>query len=198
MTGSRRRWTGFSRNRRSSRPASESNPLVDHPLTAPDALIRPWRTAAFIAATIAAVELLVLLAIGGGALVRVVSHRVEQAATNHVLAPPKATKRITQKPTNVAAKVPRKKVRVLVLNGNGRQGAAAVAASRVQRRGYRIGGVANAPRSDFARSIVMYKPGFVGEGRRLGRDLGVRLVTPLDGMRARQLKGAHLVFILGA
>ncbi len=94
--------------------------------------------------------------------------------------------------------MPRTKIRVLVLNGNGRQGAAAVIAARAQQRGYRIGGVANAPRSDFARSIVMYKPGFIGEGRRLGRDLGVALVTPLDGMRASQLKGAHLVFILGA
>jgi hypothetical protein len=87
---------------------------------------------------------------------------------------------------------------VLVLNGNGRQGAAAVAAARVQGRGYEIGAVANAPRSDFARSIVMYRPGFQGEGRRLGRDLGVRQVTPLDGMRVRQLEGAHLVFILGS
>lgn len=171
---------------------------MDHPLTAPDALIRPWRNAAFVAATIAAVELLVLLAIGGDALVRTVSHRVEQAATKRVLATPKTSKQVTGKPTRVAAKVPRTKVRVMVLNGNGRQGAAAVAASRVHRRGYRIGGVANAPRSDFTRSIVMYKPGFVGEGRRLGRDLSVKTVTPLDGMRVRQLKGAHLVFILGA
>jgi hypothetical protein len=43
----------------------------------------------------------------------------------------------------------------------------------------------------------MYRPGFAGEGRRLGKDLGVRLVTPLDGMRAKDLRGAQLVFILG-
>ena len=170
---------------------------MDHPLTASDALIRPWRTAAYVAGAIAAVELFLLLVIGGGALVGTVSDRVQKAATEHALAPPAPSRPVTQKPANVAAKLPRTKVRVLVLNGNGRQGAAAVAATRVRNRGYRIGGVANAPRSDFARSIVMYRPDFIGEGKRLGRDLGVTLVTPLDGMRVRQLHGAHLVFILG-
>ena len=43
----------------------------------------------------------------------------------------------------------------------------------------------------------MYRPGFAGEGSRLGRDLGVKLVTPLDGMRAKALGRAQLVFILG-
>ena len=94
------------------------------------------------------------------------------------------------------AKRTRSKTVVLVLNGNGRTGAAASAASRVRSRGYKIGAVTNAPRQ-VSRSIVMYKPGFAGEGRRLGKDLGVRLVTPLDGMRAGQLGRAHVVFILG-
>jgi hypothetical protein len=43
----------------------------------------------------------------------------------------------------------------------------------------------------------MFKPGSAGEGKRLGKDLGVKLVTPLDGMRARDLGRADLVFILG-
>lgn len=171
---------------------------MDHPLAAPDALIRPWRNAAYAAGAVAVVELLLLLVIGGGALIGAVSDRVERAANDRVLSAPSSAKRITRQPASVVAKVPRQKLRVLVLNGNGRQGAAAVAASRVQGRGYRIGEVGNAPRSDFARSMVMYRPGFVGEGQRLGRELGVRTVTPLDGMRVRQLKGAHLVFILGA
>lgn len=171
---------------------------MDHPLTAPETLIRPWRNAAFIASSIAAVELLLLLVIGGGALVQLVSDRVEKAAVKRALATPAPVKHVTRQPASVPAKVARTKIRVIVLNGNGRQGAAAAAAARVHRRGYRVGHVGNAPRSDFARSIVMYKPGFVGEGRRLGRDLGVRMVTPLDGIRVRQLKGAHLVYILGA
>ena len=98
----------------------------------------------------------------------------------------------------VPAELPRRKVRVVVLNGNGRQGAAAAAASRVSRRGYRIGVVGNAPRHDYGQSIVMYRRGFEGEGRRLAQDLGVKVVGPLDGMRPGQLHGAHAVFILGA
>lgn len=171
---------------------------MDHPLPASDALVRPWRTAAYIAGTVAVVELLLLLVIGGGTLARAVSQRVQHEARERVLAPPspatKPAKRVEVKIP--AAKLPRARTAVLVLNANGRTGAAAAAASRVHRRGYRIGGVANAPRR-VARSIVMYRPGFAGEGHRLGRDLGVKLVTPLDGMRARALGKAQLVFILG-
>jgi hypothetical protein len=43
----------------------------------------------------------------------------------------------------------------------------------------------------------MFRPRYVGEGHRLGRDLDISLVSPLDGMRVRQLHGAHLVLILG-
>jgi hypothetical protein len=108
-----------------------------------------------------------------------------------------AAKPVTRKPASAAvAKRPRSRTVVLVLNGNGRTGAAASAASRVSARGYKVGAVTNAPQR-VPRSVVMYRPGFAGEGRRLGKDLGVRLVTPLDGMRAGQLGGAHVVFILG-
>jgi hypothetical protein len=173
---------------------------VDHPLPAPDALVRPWRTAAYVAAAIAVFELLLLLAIGGGKLTGFVADRIELAAEEQVLAPQKeqrGAKAPTRKPASAAvAKRPRSRTVVQVLNGNGRTGAAAGAASRVQRRGYKIGAVTNAPRQ-VPRSIVMYRPGFAGEGRRLGKDLGVRLVTPLDGMRARQLGRAHVVFIVG-
>jgi hypothetical protein len=172
---------------------------VDHPLPAPDALVRPWRTAAYIAVGIAAFELLLLLLIGGGKLTGFVADRIELAAKDQVLAPQKQGQapRVTRKPASAAvAKRPRGKTVVLVLNGNGRTGAAAAAASRVQRRGYKIGTVTNAPRR-VPRSIVMYRPGFAGEGRRLGKDLGVRFVTPLDGMRRGQLGRAQLVFIVG-
>ena len=175
---------------------------MDHPLAPPAELVRPWRLAAFIAASIAAVELLLLLVIGGGALVGVVSDRVQLAAQERALAPAPTTKpkpvtrqRSTPAP---AAKIPRGKTVVLVLNGNGRTGAAATAAARVRSEGYKIGAVGNAPHSDFASSLVMFKPGFAGEGRRLARDLGVKQVGPLDGIRVRDLGKAHAVFILGA
>ncbi len=177
---------------------------MDHPLPAPtsisaDALVRPWRTAAYVAVGIAAVELLLLVVIGGGKLTGFVADRIEGAARQEALAPTKhATTQATRKPAvaTAAVKRPRSKTVVMVLNGNGRTGAAAAAASRVRTRGDRIGEVTNAPQQ-VSRSIVMYRPGFAGEGRRLGKDLGVRLVTPLDGMRASALGGAHVVFILG-
>ena len=174
---------------------------MDHPLPAPDALVRPWRTVAYVAVAIAAFELLLLLLIGGGKLTGFVADRIQLAAQDKVLAPAskqESTKpSATRKPASVAvAKRPRSKTVVLVLNGNGRTGAAATAASRVQGRGYKIGQVTNAPRR-VPRSIVMYRPGFAGEGRRLAKDLGVRFVTPLDGMRRGQLGRAHLVFIVG-
>jgi hypothetical protein len=172
---------------------------VDHPLPAPDALVRPWRTAAYVAVAVAAVELLLLLVIGGGKLTGFVSHKIQLAAKQQVLAPPKHTH--TQPATRTTAAVavakrPRAKTTVLVLNGNGRTGAAAAAAARVHARGYKIGEVTNAPRQ-VPRSIVMYRPGFAGEGRRLGKDLGVSLVTPLDGMRPDRLGRAQVVFVLG-
>lgn len=161
--------------------------------------MRPWRTAAYIAVAIAAVELLLLLLIGGGKLAGWAADRMQLAAREQVAAPMHKTRSLaaTHKPTPApAAKQPRSKTVVLVLNGNGRTGAAASAASRVHARGYGVGEVTNAPEL-VPRSIVMYKPGFAGEGRRLGKDLGVKLVTPLDGMRSKDLGRAHVVFILG-
>ena len=172
---------------------------MDHPLPAPDALVRPWRTAAYVAVAIAAVELLLLLLIGGGKLAGWATHRMQLAAQEQVAAPMHRTRSLaaTRKPAPApAARRPRSKTVVLVLNGNGRTGAAASAAARVHARGYKVGEVTNAPEL-VPRSIVMYKPGFAGEGRRLGKDLGVKLVTPLDGMRAKELGRANVVFILG-
>ena len=175
---------------------------MDHPLTAPDALVRPWRLAAFVAGTVAAIELLVLLAIGGGALLGAVSDRLDVAARERALAPTAKAKadRAPQKPATATAKIhlPRGRVVVRVLNGNGRTGAAAAAASRVRNRGYKIGFVGNAPRTDFHRDLVMHKPGFAGEARRFARDLRVKHVGPLDGIRPKELGRAHVVLILGA
>jgi hypothetical protein len=172
---------------------------VDHPLAAPDALVRPWRLAAFIAGSVAAVELLVLLAIGGGALAGAVSDRVDVAAKEHALAPASEPKPAATRKPAAATKpdLPRGKTVVRVLNGNGRPGAAASAASRVRSHGYKIGFVGNAAHTDFPQSLVMYKPGFAGEARRFARDLRVRRVGPLDGVRPRALGRAHIVFILG-
>ena len=93
--------------------------------------------------------------------------------------------------------LPRGKTAVLVLNGNGRTGAAGEAASVVQSIGYKVSATGNARRMNFPRSIVMFRPGFKGEAKRLAKDVRVTSVTPLDGMRASDLGGAQLVLIVG-
>jgi LytR cell envelope-related transcriptional attenuator len=170
---------------------------MDHPLRLDrvELAVRPWRTATVLIAAVAAIELVLLIVIGGALLAKP-DPVARRTAAN---APAVTAKRHVVAAARVApAELPRRKVRVVVLNGNGRQGAAAAAASRVSGRGYRVGSVGNAPRHDYPQSIVMYRRGFEGEGRRLARDLGVKIVGPLDGMRPGQLHGAHAVFILGS
>ncbi len=110
--------------------------------------------------------------------------------------PAHQTKQKAAKPT-AAAELPRGKTAVLVLNGNGRSGAAGEAASVVQSIGYKVSATGNARRMNFPRSIVMFRPGFKGEAKRLAKDVRVTSVTPLDGMRASDLGGAQLVLIVG-
>lgn len=154
-------------------------------------LIRPWRRATIAVSAVAAVELVVLAAVAivlfGNPLATHFRESSASAAT-----PTKNTARTPAK----KALLPRRETSVMVLNGNGRAGAAAAAADRVQARGYMLGNVGNAPEIT-PRSLIMFRPGYVAEGRRLAHDLGVRIVRPLDGMRPSQLLGAHLVLIIG-
>ena len=175
---------------------------MDHPirLESVELAVRPWRTAVLVVAAIAAVELILLVMLGGALLAKPTSAHAGHATATHEKATPKAKPRPAPTKTTKAAapaQLPRRKVTVVILNGNGRQGAAATAASRVSGRGYRIGLVANAPSHDYATSLVMYRPGFRGEASRLARDLGVKVVSPLDGVRPSQLHGAQAVLILG-
>ena len=163
-------------------------------------LIRPWRRATYIAGTLAAVELLLLLVLGAVVVGPAVADALTGAARDQVFATPKPEQRavVAPKPKRAVAGLPRSRTKVVVLNGNGRTGAAGEAGARVRARGYRIGEVGNADRADYARSIVMFRGGFRGEAERLARDLGIRVVAPLDGMTPRELKGAHTAVILGA
>jgi len=175
---------------------------VDHPirLESVELAVRPWRTAVLVVAAIAAVELILLVMLGGALLAKPTSAHSGHATAAHGKATPKTKPRpapTTATKAAAPAQLPRRKVTVVILNGNGRQGAAATAASRVSGRGYRIGLVANAPSHDYATSLVMYRPGFRGEASRLARDLGVKVVSPLDGVRPSQLHGAQAVLILG-
>ena len=185
--------------------AGESVRVVDHPLRLDhaDLAVRPWRTATLVVAGIAALELVLLVMLGGALLAKPEQAGGRKATASKVVSAKHATKPAPAraKPATTEkvapAQLPRRKVTVLVLNGNGRQGAAATAASRVSGKGYRIGLVANAPSHDYAASLVMYRRGFKGEAQRLAHDLGVHVVSPLDGVRPGQLHGAQAVLILG-
>jgi LytR cell envelope-related transcriptional attenuator len=155
-------------------------------------LIRPWRRATIAVSAIAALELMLLTIVAillfGKPLLHHFSASGAAAAT-----PPKRTAAAPAVKKPILA---RDEVSVMVLNGNGTAGAAHAAADRVQGHGYLLGNVGNAP-SITPHTLVMFRPGFAAEGRRLAHDLHVRIVRPLDGMRPSQLLGSHLVLILG-
>jgi hypothetical protein len=62
--------------------------------------------------------------------------------------------------------------------------------------GTRSRGTGNAPLT-LGRSVVLYRPGHEPEAKRLARDEGISLVGPLDGIKPRQLHGAHVAIVLG-
>jgi hypothetical protein len=175
---------------------------VDHSTRLPSA--EPWRAAAIVAAAVAAVELFILVLIAVAFATRFFAGEVEQAAT--LPAAPAAEQPAPTQPAADAKKqqepvakplLARDETSVIVLNGNGIAGAAATAAERVRTRGYLIAGSTNAPRSDFQQSLIMFRPGFEREARRLAADSGIRRVAPLDGISKRDLQGAHLALIVG-
>ena len=150
----------------------------------------PWRTIAVVAAGIATLELLGLVIIGVALLAKPVMHRAQSEADA-------ATVKQQQAKTPKRPLLPRGSVSVTVLNGNGLAGAAAAQASRVRARGYVVGQVGNAPRTGYGRSVVMYRIGRRPEALRLARDLRIQLVSPLDGLRPRDLLGAQLAVVVG-
>jgi hypothetical protein len=154
----------------------------------------PWRGATLVVGAVAAIELVVL--IGIVALHLVPTHAAPRAAapatSQHVRAVARVAKQLPAVPSHALRA--RTSVRVLVLNGNGLQGAASTAAARLEGKGYRIAGARNAQRHDYARSMVLYAPGWVKEARRLAHDAGISLVAPIDGMK---LKASRAVVILG-
>lgn len=159
-----------------------------HPLP-----LRPWKTAAVVASAIAVVELGVLVVLAVGALAKPVAHEAQRVAVERTIPTPAPAKR----PAPNEA-LPRSETSVVVLNGNGIAGAAGTAAARVKSLGYVVGSVGNAPRSDYRRTLVLYRPGREAEARRLAADLKVKIVAPLDGITTTQLLGAHVALVLGA
>jgi hypothetical protein len=177
-------------------PEARTQRSVDHPIAAPADLIRPWRTATLVLTGVAALELVLLLGAGAVLLGRQLAPHVAGAQVKKLHA--QAARAVTRPPVpkRQPIGVPRHSRResaVLVLNGNGRTGAAGAEARAVRAKGYRVSRVGNAHRTDYVRSLVMYR----AEGYRLARDLRVGIVTPLDGMTPRALLDAKLAVVVG-
>ena len=104
-------------------------------------LIRPWRTAAFVAAAVAAVELLVLVVVGGALIAKASTGasakpahegRRHEDRNGQDRSASRRGEAATGGGSGRAASRARR-VSVVVLNGNGRQGAAAATAARASR-----------------------------------------------------------------
>jgi hypothetical protein len=162
---------------------------------APPLEISRWRTATILVSLLAVVELVALLAIGMMFLGKSVAHHVEAAAAAQVAAP---IRHPAAKTKPGAPTLTRGATDVLVLNGNGVAGAAGTAADRLRALGYLIGGVGNAPLKGTTQTLVMFRDGYRAEAARLAKDLGARIVAPLDGMAPSELMGAQLVLVTGS
>jgi hypothetical protein len=155
-------------------------------------VIRPWRRATIAVSAVAAVEFVAVAGLAVALLGNPLAGHLRASAAS--AAAPR--RRVATLAPATKATIARNQISVMVLNGNGRAGAAHVAAARVGAHGYLVGNVGNATQPS-PRTLIMYRPGYAAEGVRLGRDLHVRIVRPLDGLRPSQLMGSHLVLILG-
>jgi hypothetical protein len=142
------------------------------------------------AAALALVAAIALIGIGGWALVHRLSGTRPVSDTGHV------QKRQSSAGARVVLR-PRTATSVLVLNGNGRSGAAGGVSSRLLAHGYRSAPAENAPVTTYARSLVLYRPGWEREAKRLGRDAHIAAVVPLDGPLPATGSRYPLVAILG-
>jgi hypothetical protein len=140
----------------------------------------PWRTVALAAS---------VLALGAGSVVALVDR---PAGTR----PEPGSGQVRQAPALPPLR-PRSRISVLVLNGNGIEGAAGTEASAVLALGYRHAIPGDAPSLDYARSLVLFRPGWQQEAERLGREARIPTVAPLDGRVAPEYAHVPLIVILG-
>lgn len=178
---------------------------VESSVSTGEALVRSWRTATFVATAVAGFELLILVGVAVALFGQPVVDWV-QGSDSPVPRTAKKENRVAVKgvatptppPVSAVPQLTRMETSVLVLNGNGVAGAAHSAGQLVRSKGYLVTAVGNAPRSDYRRTVVMYRPGYAPEASRFARDLHVKTVAPLDGLRLRDLMGAQVAIVLGA
>jgi LytR cell envelope-related transcriptional attenuator len=162
---------------------AEPGPAVEH--AHPIDREASWRGAVPALALVVAIA---LLGLGGWAL----SHRLagtrRVAGTGHVQKQQSSTGTVLR---------PRAATSVLVLNGNGIGGAAGGVSSRLLADGYRSAPTANAQVMTYARSLVLYRPGWEREARRLAKGTHIAAVAPLDGPLPAIGSPYQLVAIVG-
>jgi hypothetical protein len=156
----------------------------------------PWRTATLVAGAVALAELFGLIALAGVHLAPTVRASAATRGTGARTAD-SSTRSWAKAAADAHPARPRSRLSVLVLNGNGVNGAAGTEATRLEARGYHRAIPADATNENYAQSLVLFKPGYLPEARRLARDAGIRTVSPLDGRTRPQLRGSQLVVILG-
>ena len=174
---------------------------MDYPLLHRYEPAARWRRVTILALGLAGAEFVIIVALGVVLLGGVLSHAIARndvpvrtPAREHV---PRQASTPKAAPAPVERLRPRDLLRVMVLNGNGRAGAAGRAAAALHRLGYSITGTANARRQNYPTSLVLYRPGYRTEGVRLAHDLGAATVAPLDGMLPASLHGGDFAVILG-
>ena len=133
--------------------------------------------------------LAVALLVGGG---------LSLAHRRHGSGPAPDTGRVARPKAPATPLRPRSRTSVLVLNGNGISGAAGTEATDILARGYRHAIPGDAPNLEYARSLVLFRPGWQREAERLARDSRIATVAPLDGRVAPEYASIPLVVILGA
>lgn len=174
---------------------------MDHPANL--TLLRPRRSTTTVVAAIAAFELVLLIVAAVAIFGKPFAGEVEKAAEENVakaLAEPiddEAKTATLGKKAGVGPTLARSETSVLILNGNGRRGAANEAAGVVKGLEYILAGTGDGPRGDVKRTVVMFRTGYKSEAQRLAADVRVKRVMPLDGLKPRDLRGAHVVLMLG-
>jgi hypothetical protein len=167
---------------------------LDYPALSPQGATL-WRRATFVASAVAAAELAVIVVAGVAIFGKTVAKHVEKAAVARVYKAPKTTGTPLNAPAGIA-RLPRSQTVVTVLNGGHVSGAAATRARAIRSLGYMVGQVGNAPHPAL-RTVIQYRPGYRAEAARLARDLHMRAVSPLDGLKKSDLLGAQVALILG-